>query len=356
MYRFIIIFILIFSCGNKNQSHDTLLFPSLFSADNNSIKHQVVAFVYHRIGDERYPSTNTTISDFEAQLKYLKDNDYTVVTLSEALSNSFPNSVKNVVVLTIDDAFKSFYQHGFPLLKKYGLKATLFINTETIGGSSYMDEDEIKEVMGYGLEIGNHSHSHDYFLNINKKERYSRFQEDISLSQKIFQQLFNKAPSVFAYPYGEFDTEMKDIIKKEGFVAAVAQNSGVICQQSDQFALPRFPMSTAFSKSFKEKVDMNPLDIKSISTNNHFWNSTNNKPTLKVGVIENELKLNQLQCFIQGSPCTLSKKELEDHQIEIELTPVNPLTRRRTLYTVTVPDSKNNWYWFSYLWINPDIP
>lgn len=87
-------------------------------------ENSISCFVYHRFGDDRYPSTNITLPQFETHLKYLQETDYQTLTLSEALSlmerkNKFPKAA----VLTIDDDFSSVYQNAPPLLKKYGFTA-----------------------------------------------------------------------------------------------------------------------------------------------------------------------------------------------------------------------------------------
>ena len=110
------------------------------------------AFVYHRFGDDRYPSTNIDLDKFEAQLKYLRDNGYRVLTLSEAMSslNSQSRAAK-VAVISIDDAYNSFYANGWPLLKKYGFPATLYVNTETVGAGDFLGWQEIREVKEAGI-------------------------------------------------------------------------------------------------------------------------------------------------------------------------------------------------------------
>src|SRR5690606_5838390 len=117
--------------SSKKQANDDLL-------EANEDK-EVVCFVYHRFDDDRYPTTNINTGDFKVHLQYLKDHDYAVMSLGQALDYlKNPGEKKKVAVITIDDGYKSFYENGWPLLKKYGYPATLFINTSTVGSGSYM--------------------------------------------------------------------------------------------------------------------------------------------------------------------------------------------------------------------------
>lgn len=341
--------ILIVSCSGKTREREGS--PGGTTAGEK----EVVCFIYHRIGDSRYPSTNTTTRDFEQHLEYLSRNDFQVLTYSEAIDYlKSDKPARKTAVITIDDGYKSFFRNGFPLLKKYGFPATLFINTKTVGGGDYMNWTELEEVTKSDLEIGNHTHSHDFFLNQSAAVRYKNFKEEIELSQSMIAKHLSITPQVFSYPYGEFDNEMKNIVKEAGFIAAAAQNSGVIYAGGDLFECPRFPMSEAYSsrEKFAEKASTHALRIISRSPNDYLL-PENGRPLLTLTIDNTDLQVKQLQCFVQGGECELRVIENSDDKVTVTLQAVKPVSgRRRTLYTVTVPDNKGRWHWYSHLWIN----
>ncbi len=317
---------------------------------------EVICFIYHRFGDSRYPSTNVSVADFETHLKYLLENGFQLLTFSEAISylnSSAPP--KKTAVITIDDGYKSFYRNALPLLKQLNVPSTLFINTETVGGD-YMTWDELRDVVKSNVEIGNHTHSHKYFLDLPTESRYRIFKEEIELSQSIIKKKLNIEPKVFSFPYGELDIKMKDIVKQAGFVAAAAQNSGVLSQGSDLFQCPRFPMSEAYSskEKFVEKVKMQSLHVLD-ETPQDFILKNENPPLLTLTLNAEDLNLKQLQCFVQGGECEVQILEKHDGKVTLRLRARTPLTRRRTLYTLTIPDREGRWHWYSHLWINPDV-
>ncbi len=324
--------------------------------ENIDYDKEVVCFVYHRFGDDRYPSTNITVDTFETHLKFLKENGFQVLTLSGAidyLKSSRPK--QKTAVITIDDGYTSFYQNGLPILTKYGFPATLFINTETVGGGDYMNWKDINGAIKQGIEIGNHTHSHAYFLNLPESTRYETFEQEIIMSQQLINENTGIKPKIFAYPYGEWDTNMKQIVKKTGFIAA-AQNSGVIYQGTDLLQIPRFPMSESFGdiKNFASKAKMKSLRVISQSPNSSLLTNDIKNPTLELTFNGTELLLNQLQCFIQGSECTTEIKEIGNGVVNLTVSPSSSINkRRRTLYTITVPDKEGQWHWFSNLWVNP---
>jgi len=317
---------------------------------------QVVGFIYHRFGDDRYPSTNTPLEDFKSHLAFLKSNGYKVLTFSEAvLYLRQEGAYEKAAVITIDDGYKSFYANALPLLRQYGYPSTLFINTESVGGKDYLSWKDIKESIEAGVEIGNHSHSHAYFLNVDEQNRVDTFRSELRLSQQLIEENLGLVPKVFAYPYGEFSPEMAAVVEKEGFIGAAAQNSGVMYSKGDFFALPRFPMSTAYSplEKFAGKARMKAFEMVRIQPESYLISTGTLQPELQLTFLKERLYLDDLQCFIQGGECVIETRENGDF-IEITISPKSPLRARRTLYTLTIKDSDNAWHWYSHLWINTE--
>jgi peptidoglycan/xylan/chitin deacetylase (PgdA/CDA1 family) len=320
----------------------------------NTTGKEVVCFIYHRFGDGRYPTTNTPVKDFAAHLDYLERNKFRVITFSEALDYlKSDEPAQKTAVITIDDGYKSFFKNGLPLLKKHGMAATLFINTKTVGGSDMMSWDDIKETMNSKVEIGNHTHSHAFFLNENAATRYETFRKEIGLSQSIINEHLKVTPQVFTYPYGEFDPKMKTIVRELGFKGAAAQNSGVLHQDADRFMCPRFPMSESYSprEKFIEKANMKALKI--IRQSPDSFVAPDRQPLLTLTIDNTGLRLNQLKCFVQGGSGALQTVKTEGSQTTVTVRANQPLGKRRVLYTLTAPDQEGKWHWFSHVWITP---
>ncbi len=343
-------FFLISGCGSLSldNQNDT---PKQESKDHS--KKEVAAFVYHRFGDSRYPSTNISTAQLERHLSYLKKNDFKSMTFGEAidyLTNPDIAYEEKVVCITVDDGYKTFLTGAMPLLEKYGFKATLFINSESVGGNDFMTWEELKKIHEKGIEIGNHSHNHAYFLNLPDAERGAAFKKDIEKCQNLIHSHLGFYPDVFAFPYGEYDLAMKNALKSMGFKAAAAQNSGVM-YNFDKYAMPRFPMAGPYTKmeGFIEKANMKALRI--ISKNPESPVARNGEtPSLIIAFDNTGADLTRANCFF-SSGCDM---KLTGNQMTIKAK--QPLTKRRTLCTITAPSANGNgWYWFSHLWIKPEI-
>ena len=199
-------------------------------------------FVYHRFADDRYPSANTTIKELTKQFEYFKNNNYEVVPLKQIIDKieKKEHIPEKWVALTIDDAYKSFYDNGLEVFKKYNYPFSLYIYVEASqkGYGDFMSWKQIKEASKYG-EIGLHSYSH------NRLQQYSTA-ELINDTQVAYDTLYKNTgikAITYAYPYGEYNSEVKEILKdKFPFEAILNQNTGSITHKTDPFDVPRIAL------------------------------------------------------------------------------------------------------------------
>ena len=195
-------------------------------------------FVYHRFDDDRYPTTNTTIEELKKEFEYFKNNGYEVVPLEKltiALKHK-KDIPDNWVVLTIDDAYKSFYTNGLRVFKEYNYPFSLFIPIEAIEKRypDYMSWQELRETSKYGsLEYHSYGHKHMTYLSDDE------IREDFKKGLTLFKKKLKIKPKVFSYPYGEYSPRVQKIAKSYGFDAIVNQNMGAVSNFSDIYDLDR---------------------------------------------------------------------------------------------------------------------
>ena len=163
--------------------------------------------MYHRFNEDKYPSTNIQMEIFKKQIKLIKENNYKFYNLKKFdLEYHRPKSEKKILI-SIDDAFSSFYENAWPYLKEKKIPFILFVSTKPVGKNGYMTWDQIKEVEKEDFAfIGNHSHSHDYLINYD----FEIFKEDIDKSISIFEDKLGYNPEFFSYPFGEYSLEQKN--------------------------------------------------------------------------------------------------------------------------------------------------
>lgn len=325
--------------------------PALFAADTATV------FVYHRFGDNRYPSTNISLEDFRSHLEILRRERFDVLPVGaivERLRRGDPLP-ERCAAITVDDAYKSFLTGGVPLLKEFGYPATLFVSTDSVGGQDYLDWPELQVLQREGVEIGNHSATHDYLLDRLPEEDRARWQQrvsaDLRQAQEAFRLHLGQAPALLAYPYGEYDPELMAIAREVGFEAALGQQSGVISPASDRFALPRFPMAEAYADAFRSKLLMKPLPVRVLTPTSPVVGAQN-PPLLEVQIDLSGIAPGSLRCFVSGQPDGVIDAQ-QGGAGAYHVQARQPLTGRRSKYTLTARGRDGDWYWFSQLWIRP---
>ncbi|PWD98893.1 polysaccharide deacetylase family protein [Marinilabilia rubra] len=340
------------SCMGKASGGSETENPA-FGWQEVSKKYSVTCLAYHRFGDNRYPSTNTPVAAFEKHLKYLSEESFKSYTVSGLLNDTAAlTNERKKVLITVDDGYASFMESGLPLLEKYNMKATLFVNTESVGWSDFLTWQELKELKDKGVEIGSHSHKHSYFVNLPKDKRAKAFEEDLLKAESLFEEHLGFIPKTYVYPYGEFTQDMIDVLKKHDYVVSFAQNSGVMSDGSNPYSVSRFPVAGAHvdMDQFKSKVNMLPLRTE---PGDQIPILVKANQSLKYSVTLTDEEIGgSFNCFIAGRSANESVTK-QGRKLNFDLTV--PPNRRRTLVTVTTRDQNGQWHWFSRLLINPQV-
>jgi len=214
-------------------------------------------FIYHRFNDSKHESTNTTLQELEKEFEYFKTNNYVVVPLSKIIEKLNNKEVipDNWVSLTIDDSYKSFYENGLPIFKKYNYPFTLFVYVEATEKKypDFMNWEQIKEASKYG-EIALHSYSHKQLMKLSNEEII----EDTKKSYEIFEKELGFKPKGYSYPFGEYDDRVKEQIKKFDFEYILNQNNGSVNINSDIYDLNR--VALVGKVDLKEKLKYKTLE------------------------------------------------------------------------------------------------
>ena len=126
-----------------------IIFNSNSKAEEQNIKSYsddkgILALMYHRFDESKYPSTNIQMDVFKQQIQIIRNSKYTFYNPKDLEKNFHVIKVEKKILITIDDAFSSFYEVAWPYLKEEKIPFILFVSTETIGNHGYMTWDQIK--------------------------------------------------------------------------------------------------------------------------------------------------------------------------------------------------------------------
>ena len=297
----------------------------------------VLSIMYHRFEENKYPSTNIRLDIFKKHINLIKDSNLIFYNPDEFSKNFKEVKKQKKILLTIDDAFMSFYENAWPILKKEKIPFILFVSTKAVGNKGYMSWSQIKEVEKEKFAfIGNHSHSHDYLT----KFTFQNFVEDIEKSIKIFNDKLGYNPSFFSYPFGEYNLEQKNYISNN-FKFAFGQHSGVIDLNKDRYELPRFPINEKYGevKRFKEVISYLPLQYKTIKPENKFMNDGENPPVMTIEFFKEQKNLENINCFSnEGSKWRKTKIVLIDNILNINF--IEKFNERRGRINCSLKDEK----------------
>ena len=316
-------------------------------SDENNIKYYsgdegILSLMYHRFNEHKYPSTNIQMDVFKKQMETVKNSNYTFSNPKKFEENFSSPKTNKEILITIDDAFLSFYLEAWPYLKKNKIPFVLFVSTEPIGKKGYMNWKQIKEV---GAEkftvIGHHSHSHEYLID----EDNDFFISDIEKANEIFLKNLEYIPNLFSYPFGEYSKFMRDYIS-QNFDYAFGQHSGVIDLNKDKFELPRFPINENYGelKRFNSIINSFPLEYEQLLPVEKKLSVENNPPKFKVKFFNKQDNIKNINCYSNE----LNKWErsniiLNDNTLTIKFR--GPFVPRRGRINCSLND-KGKWRWF----------
>ncbi|MGB2927294.1 MAG: polysaccharide deacetylase family protein [Desulfobacterales bacterium] len=181
---------------------------------------------YYRLSKNKPSKIAITQDDFKAQMKYLKENGYHVITLDQLLGFlDYQEQIpEKSVAITFDDGWISVYDIAFPILKKYCFPATIFIYTDFIGGGKAMSWKQIKELSEAGFDIQCQTKTHRDLTVLKEKESFKEYfkslEMEISYPKKLIKKKLNKECKCLAYPYGITNNLVIAMLKKHGYRAA----------------------------------------------------------------------------------------------------------------------------------------
>jgi peptidoglycan/xylan/chitin deacetylase (PgdA/CDA1 family) len=298
--------------------------------------------MYHRFGEDKYPTTNVRIEQFEEHLEILASGEYSVWPLQDIISNLQAGKPvpDRTVAITIDDAYLSVYEVAMPRLKARGFHATLFVATRPVDRDlrNYMDWDQLREWQAAGFDIGSqtqtHPHMHRQSIEVNR--------EELKVSNDRFLAELGIRPTLFAYPYGEYNLGVIDLVKAAGFEAAFGQNSGVAHGYDGFFELPRFAMNEQYGNRERLELAINGLPLKVGEIVPADVVLSENPPLYGFTLASDMDQERQLRCF--NSKYGKLDVAIIGRRAEIRMP--GPLVGKRARVNCTMPGPEGRWHWF----------
>jgi peptidoglycan/xylan/chitin deacetylase (PgdA/CDA1 family) len=207
---------------------------------------------YHIISNREINPIAITPKEFDEQMAYLHNNDYTTISPDDLLDYIQYNAQlpEKPILITFDDGYRDTYTEAYPILKKYNFTATIFLITDYVGNNiRYLNWEQVKEMHSNGFTFGSHTLNHVSLLDASNE--YATYQ--LTKSREGIEWILKEQVKYFAYPGGFYNQTIAQLVKQSGYRAAFAVQLGKNTTTSDIYALSRIPI------------------FKSIHSFNSFW-------------------------------------------------------------------------------------
>lgn len=310
-----------------------------------------VILMYHRFGEDDYPSTSIRIPQFEQHIATLTSGPYHVLPLGEvvaALAAGTPLPDRTVAI-TIDDAYRSALTEAFPRFQAAGLPFTIFVATDSVGRTAgSLGWDDLRAMAAAGVEIGAHSAAHLHMAGLDR----GAMQADLARMTAAFLAELGHVPRHFAYPYGEYSEDLVAMIVDSGYAAAFGQHSGVAAAGAGMFTLPRFALNERYGEPdrFQTIIDALPLPVTDVLPADMLIQPSSgiaNPPAVGFTVGESVGRIDRLDCF--ASHADAATVERMGRRVEVRLAVPFPPGRSRLNCTLPTADGRFRWLGIPFL-------
>lgn len=334
-----------------------LVAPQLQAADH------AVILLYHHVSDSTPATTSVSPAVFRRHLDFLAAGGYVVMPLSRILETlasggSLPDMA---VAITFDDAYQSVLDVAAPLLQKHGWPFTVFVSTQAVdaGYHDYLNWDGLRELLGAGAEIGNHSYSHAHLVRRlggeSSRHWHDRVEADIKHARQDLHMRLGVAPVMFSYPYGEYSADLQEIVGSLGYFG-IAQQSGAVGAGFDKLAVPRYPMATHYEdmQRFEISVNSRPLPVSKVSAEPRIQVAgESGRHQFAFDVAPGEYRLAELACYNSSTGARLTLTRHPDSGLTRVSMQLPEWGAGRRKINCTAPSSREPgvYFWYSQLWL-----
>ena len=329
----------------------------------------LVVLQYHHVSDRTPKITSVSPSLFKAHMEYLEKHEFNVLdirSLHKILASKQPLPDRSVII-TFDDGYRSIYQHAYPELKKRKWPFAVFVNSKAHDSklSRYMSWGELKELDRYGATIANHTDGHIHVNRRRSGESHKAWRKrrirELEFAESRIQKEIGAAYRLFAYPYGEYDSDFMKELKRRGYLA-FGQQSGAVGREVNPQLIPRFPFGGIYGGMDDFKLKVNSLPFPSAKVRIYEGKGADasggrqiDGPVLPEGELRPVLQINSpVMSYLNGVSCFATgqgqlKVKVKGSSLIVRAH--RPLPVGRSRYNCTATAGGGRFYWISQLFV-----
>lgn len=206
-------------------------------------KAKLPILMYHSISTGN--SLRVPREEFQTHMKWLHDNGYQTLSPEEAyiMLTEDKKPSEKCVLITFDDGYTDNYTKAYPVLKKYGMRATIFMIGTSIGHKHHLTEGQMKEMVENGVSIESHTIHHLELSGLTAEQQHSEMAD----SKKLFDHMFHQKTSIISYPVGRYNEDTLKKAEETGYQMGVTTEPGAASRDQGLYSLHRVRISPGMS-------------------------------------------------------------------------------------------------------------
>ena len=216
-----------------------------------TLRDRALILLYHRVLQQSEvspgmdPAIYVTTETFDLHLGFLA-REFEVVDLDELTSwrEGKRSFAKPPCVITFDDGWVDNYTNAYPLLRRHGTPATIFLITGSVGSPDYVTWDQVREMEANGIRFGSHTVTHPIVEGLAAPE----LQWQLSESKRQLRERTVNPSCWFCYPKG-YNDEAARLEASRHYCAAVTTRFASAQQTDDLYAIPRVSIHDDVSRT-----------------------------------------------------------------------------------------------------------
>ncbi|MBI4341321.1 MAG: polysaccharide deacetylase family protein [Candidatus Omnitrophica bacterium] len=206
---------------------------------------------YHCVGPAPAPHVPTvSAAAFERQMSWLARWRYRILTFDELLEamEGGRRVPRHSTILTFDDGYEGVYTAAWPILKRFGFPAVIFVTPAEVGTRGFASWEQLNQMAGNGFTIGSHTMHHAYLPDTPQTQLH----EELAGSKAVIEQRLGRRVDYLGYPIGGYTPSAQAAARAAGYRAACTTNRGTSFALADRYAIRRVKIT---------ERDANPLTL-----------------------------------------------------------------------------------------------
>ena len=228
---------------------------------------KIIILLYHRLlsREENLSKINSEDrvyllkeEEFIKQLEYLHSEEWNTISVEQLLESlkTITSLPEKSLIISFDDGNQTDYTIAFPLLEKFGFKATFFLTSDFIDKPGHLSKPQILQMSQVGMELGTHGKTHQFLSTLNENELKAELLE----SKKMLEEISGKKIELLSLPGGYYSSKVKEMAKELGYKGICTSKFGLNENNTNPFKLKR--ISLRFSDPFSQFISIVNQDKK----------------------------------------------------------------------------------------------